>query len=122
MQVQSDLDHARNGKLPFYRRSCIARSRTPASIREKAVSTVERRPIRGIVQVPRFRRHPGHVSAVGKIDAASKRPARVDRTRYEDVGHGIQVPVTKWAGPQVPKLIAHIVLIALFTGVALVLV
>ena len=115
MQVQSDLDHARNGKLPFYRRSCIARSRTPASIREKAVSTVERRPIRGIVQVPRFRRHPGHVSAVGKIDAAPDRMASVGRTRYEDVGHGIQVPITKSAGPQDPKLIAQTVIIASFT-------
>ena len=59
---------------------------------------------------------PGHVSAAGKIDTAPERPARVDRTRYEDVGHGVQVQVTNSAGPQNPKLIAQTVIIASSPG------
>ena len=116
MQQQSDLDHAGERQTPFllailhrkvadtgqYPRKGCQHSRKTANSWYPASTAIPAA-------------HPGHVSAVGKIDAVSERPARVERTRYEDVGHGIQVPITKSAGPQDPKLIAQTVIIASFT-------
>ena len=117
MQVQSDLDHAGERQTPFLlailHRKVADTGQYPRKGRQHSRKTANSW-YPASTAIPAA--HPGHVSAVGKIDAVSERPARVERTRYEDVGHGIQVPVRKSPGPQDPKLIAQTVIIASSPG------
>lgn len=81
MQVQSDLDHARNGKLPFYRRPCIPKVADTGQYPRKGGRHGRKTanswyPACNVISAA----HPGHVSAAGVGEACPCRPIPATKT------------------------------------------